>query len=144
MSVLRALVMATSSQSLDRFSASFKSKWVEETDYSESPYWGQHLVSQSLSSEYWARSHLVEIRRCRSQYSRALQKSEKKWFSLLDLEKGVKLIFWFNTWIVLVVLAALGTPGLVLVNFRELLMTLIYINSNISIFIFVSKMMMII
>ena len=44
----------------------------------------------------------------------------------------------------LVVLAALGTPGLVLVNFKELLMTLIYINSNISIFIFVSKMMMII
>ena len=44
----------------------------------------------------------------------------------------------------LVVLAALGTPELVLVNFKELLMTLIYINSNISIFIFVSKMMMII
>ena len=44
----------------------------------------------------------------------------------------------------LVVLAALGTPGLVLVNFKELLMTLIYISSNISIFIFVSKMMMII
>ena len=43
----------------------------------------------------------------------------------------------------LVVLAALGTPGLVLVNFKELLMTLIYINFNISIFIFVSKMMMI-
>ena len=37
----------------------------------------------------------------------------------------------------LVVLAALGTPGLVLVNFKELLMTLIYINSNISTYIYI-------
>ena len=44
----------------------------------------------------------------------------------------------------LVVLAALGTPGLVLVNFKELLMTLIYIISNIRMFIFVSKILMII